>query len=55
MLFGRFLGEKDEPAHHDMKPEEMAAALQRANTLIEKYVPKGTPANDGMKPAMAAE
>ncbi len=54
-MFGRFIGPKDEAEHHDMKPEEMAAALTKANALIERLTPKA--ANDAgpMKPAIAAE
>jgi multidrug efflux pump subunit AcrB len=56
-IFGRFIGPKDEPAHHDMTQEEMAAALAKANSLIERYAPKGPAANDPgpMRPAVAAE
>jgi hydrophobe/amphiphile efflux-1 (HAE1) family protein len=54
-IFGRFIGKKDEPPGHDMQPEEMAAALQKANVLIERYAPRA--ANDAapQRPALAAE
>jgi AcrB/AcrD/AcrF family len=60
-IFGRFIGKVDEPEHHDMQPAEMAAALSKANALIERLSTKSgkdkAAANDMelMKPAIAAE
>jgi hydrophobic/amphiphilic exporter-1 (mainly G- bacteria), HAE1 family len=54
-MLGRFIGPKDEPEHHEMKPEEMASVLSKANQLIEKLTPKAANDPGPMKPAMAAE
>ncbi len=54
-IFGRFIGKTDEPEHHDLSQEEMAAALTRANALMDKLAPRAANDMGPMKPAMAAE